>query len=438
MKTMKSHLTCLGVASLLFFWRDAVAVTGAGSPADDFVAYQEKYPWTVSRELIAHGVPGSVPETIIDEALVPAYTLPDLFVSQSGQSIATAVAWEGQRRKELLGLFETEVFGHAPPKPAKMAFEWVDRDPEALEGKATLRLMAVTLQVGQGTFRFRFTLVTPNHRAGKSPVFLFLNYRGISSIHTKGPIEGVSWPVAYALERGYAMAALDLSEEVDPDKPNATTGLRAFYRKNFPRPEELTWGTLSSWAWAASRVVDCLVTIPDIDPGKIAIVGHSRAGKTALWAGAQDERIALVVPNNPGDGGPTIVRRRFGNTIEVMTRRNPHWFTAKYATYAHRENSMPIDQHMLVALVAPRGYHSGDGSEDLWHDPRGSWISLVEASKVWSLYGAAKALHDPMPWVNDLLIDGPIAYHLRAGGHGLMLFDWKLYLDHADLFFGRE
>ncbi|MBX7120958.1 MAG: hypothetical protein K1X42_02400 [Opitutaceae bacterium] len=435
---MKGYLACLGVVLLLAGCCCVAASPEAKSSAYDFSEFREKYPWTVSRELIARGVPGSVPETVIDEALVPTYTLPDLFVSQSSDHITTPAAWEGKRRKELLGLFESEVFGHAPPKPEKIAFEQVDQDLKALDGRATLRRIAITLREGEGSFTFHFTLVTPNHSAGKSPVFLFLNYRGICSIQTKGPLESVSWPVAYALERGFAMAALDLSVEVDPDKPNATTGLRAFYRKNFPRPAELTWGTLGSWAWAASRVVDYLVTAPDIDASKIAIVGHSRGGKTVLWAGAQDERIALVVPNNPGDGGPTIVRRRFGNTIEVMTGRNPHWFTAKYATYAHREGSMPIDQHMLVALVAPRGYHSGDGSEDLWHDPRGSWIGLVEASKVWALYGNAKSLHDPMPLVNDLLIDGPIAYHLRAGGHGLLLFDWKLYFDHADFLFGRR
>ncbi|MBP7142329.1 MAG: hypothetical protein KBA71_10510 [Opitutaceae bacterium] len=413
----------------------AAATSGAELPAGDLAPFSKKYPWTVSRELIARGVPGAVPETVIDEALVPAYTLPDLFLSQSGQRITTSGAWKRQRRTELLGLFESEVFGHAPPKPRQITFDVVENDTGALGGRATLRRVAISLKVGEGSFTFHFKLATPNLRVGRSPVFLFLNYRGIASIETKRPPDSGSWPVAYALERGYAMAALDLSVEVDPDRPNAPTGLRAFYRKHVPRPAELTWGTLGSWAWAASRVVDYLVTAPDIDGSRIAIVGHSRAGKTALWAGAQDERISLVAPNNPGDGGPTIVRRRFGNTIEVMTGRNPHWFTAKYATYAHREDSMPIDQHMLVALVAPRGYHSGDGSEDLWHDPRGSWIGLTEASKVWALYGKAKALSDPMPLVNDLLVDGPIAYHLRAGGHGLLPFDWKLYFDHADLLF---
>lgn len=172
-----------------------------------------------------------------------------------------------------------------------------------------------------------------------------------------------------------------------------------------------------------------------LDPTKIAVVGHSRGGKTSLWAGAQDNRFALVIPNNAGDGGPSIARRRLGNTIEVMTGRNPHWFVPKYAGYAGVENSMPFDQHMLIALIAPRGYHAGDGSEDLWHDPRGAWLALVEASKVWAMYGQARQMKDKMPMVNDLLINGPLANHIRKGGHGLLFYDWKLYLDHAGHFY---
>jgi hypothetical protein len=187
-----------------------------------------------------------------------------------------------------------------------------------------------------------------------------------------------------------------------------------------------------------ARVVDYLETDIDINAEQIAIVGHSRGGKTALWAGAQDIRIALVIPNNAGDAGTSLVRRRFGNTIEVMTGRNPNWFSSKYSSYAGKEDTMPVDQHMLIALVAPRGFHAGDGSEDLWHDPRGSWLALVEASKIWKMYGNACEMKDIMPWVNSLFKNGPIAYHIREGGHGLLLFDWKLYLDHADSYFFRK
>lgn len=378
-----------------------------------------------------------MPETNIDEALVPRYTLPELFTTRAGAKVSTAKEWEELRRPELLALFESEVFGHAPPPPDHLDCEVLAEDSNALGGKAVVRRVALSFRLRGEVFAFHATCALPAGR-GKVPVFLLLNHRGVSVVGRKTDAPSGIWPVEYGLDRGYAMVALDLSAEVEPDSAKATTGLRAFYRRNAANPQQLTWGTLSAWAWAASRVVDYLLTVPEIDPDRIAIIGHSRGGKTALWAGAQDTRIALVVPNNAGDGGPTIVRRRFGNTIEVMTGRNPHWFTAKYATYAHREETMPIDQHMLVALVAPRGYHGGDGSEDLWHDPRGSWLSLIEASRVWALYGKAKRMEDRMPMVNDILMNGPIAYHMRSGGHGLLLYDWKQYFDHADTLFAPK
>ncbi len=408
------------------------------SSSADFSQYEEKYPWVVSRELVKNKVPGAVEETNVDEALVPTYTLPDIFTLANGKKVKTKTVWEQQRRQELLALFRSEVFGVAPPKPDNLTFGLTAYDPVAVGGKATFKRVAISFQLQAETFKFHLALFVPNQRQGKVPVFLLLNHRDTAQADPARKTQTEFWPVEYVVGRGYAIAVINVSAEIEPDAPQATSGIRAFYQKYYDKPDELNWGTLSAWAWAGSRAVDYLETYPDINAEKIAIIGHSRGGKTTLWAGAQDTRIALVLPNNTGDGGPALVRRRLGNTIEVMTSRNPHWFVPKYATYAGKENTMPVDQHMLVALVAPRGYHAGDGSEDLWHDPRGAWLSLVEASKVWAMYGNAHAMKDKMPWVNDLLINGPIAYHIREGGHGLLLYDWKLYLDHADALFEKK
>jgi arylsulfatase A-like enzyme/dienelactone hydrolase len=237
------------------------------------------------------------------------------------------------------------------------------------------------------------------------------------------------------IERGYAVAAINVADEVEPDNAKAATGIRAFYRQHYTKPEELTWGALSAWAWSGSRAADYFETDPDIDTSKIAVIGHSRGGKTSLWAGAQDTRFALVCVNDAGEGGPALSRRNFGEDNAAINKSFPHWFAPKYATYAGKEDTLPVDHHEVVALVAPRGYHGADAADDLWADPRGSWLSLVEASKVWALYGKATALKDQMPLVNDLLLQGPMAYHIRAGGHGLLLFDWKLHLDQADVLF---
>ena len=177
--------------------------------------------------------------------------------------------------------------------------------------------------------------------------------------------------------------------------------------------------------------MDYLQTDPAIDASRVAVIGHSRTGKTSLWAGAQDSRFSLVCVNDAGESGPSLARRNFGETVAQITKNFAYWFAPKYATYATRVDSLPVDQHELIALVAPRGYHGGDAAADMHADPRGSWLALVEASKVWALYGR-KPMRDQMPLVNDLYLDGPIAYHIRQGGHALTTFDWKLYLDHAD------
>jgi hypothetical protein len=401
----------------------------------DFSLYDKKYPWVVSRELVETKFPGAVPETNFDETMVEKYTLPDLFTLINGERVKNIKIWEQQRRVELLELFRTEIFGVSPPKPSDLSFDIVELNSEALKGKATYKKVAISFQLQEKTFLFHLSLFVPNERQGKAPVFVLLNHRDPDQADPTRKTQTEYWPAEYIVDRGYAIGVINVADEVDPDSPAANSGIRLFYQQNYEKPGELSWGTISAWAWGGSRAVDYMVTDPDINPGQIAIVGHSRSGKTSLWAGAQDTRIALVIPNNAGDAGPSIVRRRFGNTIEVMTGRNPHWFIPKYATYAGKEDTMPVDQHMLISLVAPRGYHAGDGSEDLWHDPRGAWLSLVEASKVWKMYGNAVRMKDRMPLVNDLFTNGPIAYHVRQGGHGVLLYDWKLYLDHADAFF---
>jgi len=372
-----------------------------------------------------------------DESKVRPYMLPDLFTFADGSKVTTTAQWETRRRGELLELFSREMYGVSPPKPAGLTFRVEQTDPHSMDGQATRKQIALSFPLGPETFTFRLTLFVPNALQGCAPVFLLLNHRPADNTDPTRVNRSDFWPAETAIARGYAIAAVNVSADVEPDRRDATTGVRASYRKHSSKADELTWGTIAAWAWAGSRAVDYFESDDDIDAARIAVVGHSRSGKSALWAAAQDTRFALACVNGAGEGGPALARRNFGETILQETTNFPHWFVPKYTTYAGKEDTLPFDQHQLIALVAPRGYHGGDGVLDTWADPRGSWLSFVEASKVWALWGKAPALKEDMPRLNDLLVAGPLAYHVRDGIHNLTTLDWKLYLDHADSLFKK-
>ncbi len=414
-------------------------------------------PWEVSREeRDAQTARSRHPDWNVYEENVRAYTLPDLFRLADGGRVRSPEDWERRRRPELLEIFRWEMFGVAPPAPRPIgsAPPWgqASRLPDgpdgfssreiesapALEGRATKRRVALEFVMGGERFGFPITIVVPTRRSAPAPVFLLLNHRGSEVAAAEAALDPEYWPLERGIELGFAMAVLHTSAEVEPDARHATTGVRAFFRRHHDAPETLTWGALGAWAWAASRAMDHFATDPDLDPARVAVVGHSRSGKAALWAAAQDTRFALVCCNNAGEGGPALARRDFGETLGHITRNFPHWFTPAYAAYADRIDDLPMDQHELIALVAPRGYHGADGALDLHADPRGSWLGLVEASRAWALFGAARPLPDRMPRVGEVLTDGPLAHHLRAGGHALTGSDWERFFAHASGLFAAK
>ena len=428
---MHSRLILL-LSSLL----SAAALHAAGPPPDPAL-FLSKAPWVPDPELIVN-LTKRRPDNNYDESKVPPWTLPPLLKSADGKVIDSPADWALQR-EQLLALFRSEMFGVSPPQPEGLAFKLIETDANAMDGAATLKRVAISFPIGSETFSFHLTLFVPNQRSGAVPVFLQINHRGIENTDPTRQTQSGFWPAEEVIARGYAIAAINVAAEVDPDNFEATQtqGVRAFYRKHHPEAESFTWGTLAAWAWAGSRGVDYFLTDADIDNERIAVIGHSRTGKTALWAAAQDARIAMVCVNGAGEGGPSPARRHFGETLGQITRNFKHWFTPRYTSYADRINELPVDAHQLIALVAPRAYHGGDAAEDLWADPRGAWLALVEASQVWALHGKTTALQDAMPMVNDVLIQGPLGYHIRAAGHDLTPFDWKLYLDHADTLWPR-
>ncbi len=431
------------LAALTFTLAPALAFAATGITASpdplnpDFSAHQKTYPWTLTPEFLAKTAKSQAKSNVYEEKVAPV-VLPELLRLADGTPVTTKARWETRRRPELLALFESEVYGVAPPKPAGLTFHVTATDPQALGGAATLKRITISFPVGTETFSFPLTLFVPNRRAGKAPVFLLLNHRGADNTDPTRKIRSDFWPAEYAISRGYAMAAINVAADVDPDVKAATTGIRQFYRTHHSKPETLTWATLSAWAWAGSRAVDYFETDSDLDLARISVIGHSRTGKTALWAGAQDTRFALTCLSGAGEGGPSLARRNFGETLHAVATNFPYWFTPKYTTYANKVDTLPVDTHQLIALVAPRGYHAGEATLDLHADPRGSWLALVAAQPAWALYGLTRPAPREMPLVHAPYTDGPLANHMREGVHNLTAYNWKCFLDHADTLFARK
>lgn len=370
-----------------------------------------------------------------------AYTLPDPLVSRDGHKITTAEQWRRVRRPEVLELFREHVYGRVPDTPYRQTFTVVNEDPRAMNGAATLRQIAIKIEADGSSappVTIHLNLFVPNARKKPAPAFLLICNRSIDNIDPTRAKKSEFWPAEEGIARGYAMAAF-FNGDVAPDKKNShDQGIHGLLNRGAPQPD--AWGTLAAWAWGASRCLDYLQTDPAIAKDQVAVIGHSRGGKTALWAGAEDQRFALVCSNDSGCGGATLSRRKTKEkeTVAVINRSFPHWFDANFKTYGGREAELPVDQHMLMALIAPRAVAVHSAEQDLWADPRGEFLSLVAARPVFQLFGRQALGASPrMPAINEPLHGDGAQYHIREGKHNLTLVDWTSYWDFADRVFRR-
>lgn len=368
---------------------------------------------------------------------IPPPAQPPLLEEAGGAAITTAATWE-KRRKELLELFQSEVYGRVPDTQWQSEFTIEQDNGNVMDGRATLKVIRIAIRTDAGNLSFRLNVFIPNNAVRPVPAFLLISLRPLPDFDPDNKEQAkFPWLTEKAIEAGYA-AAIFHNAEVARDKDDSfVDGIFPLMSGGKERNNE-SWGAIRAWAWGASRALDYLISDKDIDGKRVAVTGHSRGGKTALVAGAFDERFALVISNNSGCTGAALSRRRMGETVKAINEAFPHWFCLNYRKFNDREDDLPIDQHQLIACIAPRAVYVTSASEDDWADPTGEFLALRDAAPVWSLYGANSPLPPLRPELDRPVWSGRLGYHIRTGKHSLSEYDWTQFLKFADNVFSSQ
>ena len=396
-------------------------------------------------------------KTNYDESKVPNYILPELLTCNDGTKVATAQEWEQRRRPEIMEFFSKSVYGVTPKSDIKVKYKVVAKNRKALGGKATMLQVMFTFTGNNKTQRALALVYYPNSRpkAG-APVFVGYNFKGnhgashdptvlyspyfdtISNSNSPLLERGVQserWPMEKIVERGYAAVTM-CYHDIYPDyKGGAESSLLRLLPTT--EVEGSRWQAIGVWAYGLSRIADWVEQQPWANGEQMCVIGHSRQGKAALWAGVQDERFKVVISNNSGCGGAALSKRVFGESVRYITKRFPHWFCKDFTKYSEREAELPFDQHQLLALVAPRHLYVASASLDRWADPKGEYLSAFHASPIYKLYGMKGLESEQMPKIGEPIMNA-VGYHIREGKHNITPYDWNHYLDFCDKVFERK
>lgn len=398
--------------------------------------------------LLAQGAP----PVNYDESKVGTYTLPDALKLENGQPVRNKTDWEKKRRPELIRLFETNMYGRVPEaaRRAKVTYEVVDNTRDALGGKAIRKQIVMHFGGGHDATILMYLPAS----ATPAPVFLALNFTGNHTIlpdaairlpeiwdaktrtHRTAPessrTKSSQWQVETMLARGYGLATIYYNE-IEPDFDGGIAfGVRSLY----PKPAADEWGAFAAWAYGLRHAMDYLETDRDVDKKRVAVMGHSRLAKTALWAGAQDTRFAMVVAAGSGEGGAALSRRNYGETVLLVNQRFPHWTCDNYKKFSDDPNTLPFDSHELLSLMAPRPLYLAAAEDDRWADPRGEFLAAIAAGPVYKLFGKQGLEGSEMPALEKPIMN-TIGFHIRPGKHEVTAYDWDRFLDFADKRLGK-
>jgi hypothetical protein len=368
------------------------------------------------------------------EAKVPPYTLPDPLVLSSGQRVTSAAMWFKERRPEILRFYQTEIYGRVPENAPKVTWEVTETDSNARSGTATMKRVVGKVGDKPDGPRMNLTVYTPAKASGPVPMLLSITFGVGAGARGRGP--GGFDVITEVLKRGWGYASLGYTD-IQPDRPNRWTegviGLTLKEGQTLPAPDE--WGTISAWAWGISRCIDYFETDKAVNARQVAITGASRLGKTVLWAGAQDERVAAVFSVVSGEMGASLIRRDWGETLDDMAQNFPWQFAGNLQKWVGKWNDLPVDQHLLIALCAPRPVYVNGGLTDQWSDPKGEFLSLVAAGPVYRLLGAKDLGVTELPPLDQPITSGSLAFHYHSSGHTAVPADWKAFLEFADRHF---
>jgi hypothetical protein len=369
-----------------------------------------------------------------DEAKVAPYTLPDPLVMTDGRPVRDAAMWMKERRPEILRLYQDFIFGHVPATAPKITFAEVKAEP-ALDGKAVRK--TIVGRIGEGADAPTVTVSLWLPAAAKGPVPVLLHVQFFANQPPAPGKEGAGrfsedGPISDFIARGYAYAVFRYTEiEGDKADTSVTRVRKLALAPGQEKPAARDWSTISAWSWGASRILDYLETVPAVDAKRVALIGHSRLGKTALWGGATDPRFAVIFASCSGEMGAALSRRDWGETVDDMAVAFPWWFVGTFPQYVGKWSTMPVDAHLLIALSAPRPVFVTGGTQDQWADPKGEFLAQVAAGPVYRLLGRKDLGTTELPPLDHPLIAGDLGFLYHTGGHTIAPGDWKAFLEFA-------
>ncbi len=393
------------------------------------------------------------------EEKVRAYTLPDPLVLANGARVASADQWLKERRPEILKSYREQIYGHVPANAPAVTWTVAETNAGARGGTAVMRRVTGRMGSKPDGPRMNLTVYLPAKASGPVPLLLSITFgfpaarpgtakagqppaktqeKATPAKPAAGPRPGAGGfdPVAEVLGRGWGYASLPYGE-IQPDRADrfseGVIGLTL--KEGQKRPAADEWGTISAWAWGISRAIDYLQTDPAVDARRISITGASRLGKTVLWAAAQDERVAAVFSVVSGEMGAALIRRDWGETLDDMAQNFPWQFAGSLQQWVGRWDELPVDQHMLISLCAPRPVYVNGGLTDQWSDPKGEFLALVAAGPVYRLLGGKDLGVTDLPPLDAPVITGELGFHYHSRGHMAVPADWKAYLDFAERHF---